>query len=370
MGRKAKYPPSIFPHKSSGRDRVRWQGVDYYLGPIGSAESRRRYRELLAEIERHGAPLARNTGTFTVEQLVDWWLGWAPRHYRATSREPQLFREPLRVLRDVCGTVAVAEFRAAHLKGVRDAFAARYCRNVANRHLVRVKTAFRQAGEEGVIPEEVYGRLRVVKAIPPGTPGVREMPPVPAADDGELEKVIGACPAPVAAMLAAARLSGCRPGEARLLHPSLCERRPDGSIVYRRGPSDGHKTAYLGRTRVIVFGPRAARILSPWLHAAAADGGFVFRPSDAPKSRGRRGLNPHYSACTLPRAVARAAATVAASLTPRQLRHAFKLDALDAAGVAAAMAALGQSSSKAFDGYGRAGRQAGQAVDDLLRRIG
>jgi integrase len=369
MARKATWPPRILPHKSSGRDRIRWRGVDYYLGPIGSEASRRRYQELLAEISRHGAPVDRSAA-LTVRQVIDWWQGWAPLNYRSGSREPSLFRAPLAVLFDLFGPTPAADFGAARLKAVRDRLGATYCRNVANRHLVRLKTFFRRAGEESIIPEEVYGRLLVVRSLPPGTPGVRETQPVAAADDGDLERVIAACPAPVAAMLAAARLSGCRPGEARLLHPSLCERRTDGSIVYRRTPEDGHKTAYLGRTRVIVFGPRAERILSPWLYAAAEDGGYVFRPSDAPKSRGRRGLNAHYSACTLPRAVARAAASAGVTLNPRQLRHAFKLDALDAAGAAATMEAMGQTSSKAFDHYGRGGRQAGKAVDDLIRKIG
>jgi integrase len=369
MGRKAIWPPRIYPHKSSGRDRIRWRGVDYYLGPIGSEASRRRYRELLAEIERHGAPLDRSAAK-TVRQVIDWWRGWAATSYRVGSREPDLFRAPLAVLFDLFGATPVAEFGAARLKAVRDELGKRYCRNVANRHLVRLKTFFRRAGEEAVIPEEVYGRLLVVRAIPPGTPGVRETKPVAAADDAELERVIAACPAPVAAMLAAARLSGMRPGEARMMTACQVERRPDGTMVYRRTPADGHKTAYLGRTRVIVLGPLATRILSPWLYAAAADNGYVFRPSDAPKARGRRGLNPHYSACTLPRAVARAAGRANVALSPRQLRHAFKLDALDAGGVAAAMEAMSQTTSKAFDSYGRGGRQAGQAAEDLARRIG
>jgi integrase len=141
-------------------------------------------------------------------------------------------------------------------------------------------------------------------------------------------------------------------------------------MVYRRTPADGHKTAYLGRTRVIVLGPLATRILSPWLYAAAADNGYVFRPSDAPKARGRRGLNPHYSACTLPRAVARAAGRANVALSPRQLRHAFKIDAVEAGGVAGAMAAMSQTTSKAFDNYGRAGQKVMEVAEDIARLIG
>jgi integrase len=139
-------------------------------------------------------------------------------------------------------------------------------------------------------------------------------------------------------------------------------------MVYRRTPADGHKTAYLGRTRVVVFGPKAARVLSPWLYAAGEDQGYVFRPADAPKSRA--GLNPFYSACTLPRAVSRAAKAAGVRLTPRQLRHTFKLDALAECGQAAAMAALGQTSSKAFDGYGRTGTKVAKAAEDVARKIG
>ncbi|MDZ4685396.1 MAG: hypothetical protein SH850_10070 [Planctomycetaceae bacterium] len=43
-------PPSYLLHKPTGQARVRIAGKDYYLGPYGSEDSRRKYGELVAQL--------------------------------------------------------------------------------------------------------------------------------------------------------------------------------------------------------------------------------------------------------------------------------------------------------------------------------
>lgn len=365
MPRPPVWPPKIYHHKASGRARVRWQGRDFWLGPFGSDEARSRYRILLDEIERNGSPLTRAAG-ITIRELVAWWVEWAPRNYRPTSREPKEFGPAVDLLSNLHGDEPAAKYGPKQLKTLRAELGRRYCRNVANRHLVRIKTLFKRAGEEELIPAGVHHGLLVVRAIPPGAANVVETEPVAAASDDDLARVLPLCPAPVAALLEVSRLTGMRPGEARLMMADQVDRRADGTAVYRRDPKDGHKTAYLGRTRTVILGVRAVRIIAPWLHAAKADGGYVFRPQDSPRSKGRN-RGDFYTDNTLPQAVRRAAIAAGVELTPYQLRHAFKLAAVAAGGVGAAMESLGQSSSQAFDRYGRGSLE---AAEQLAKKIG
>jgi hypothetical protein len=48
LPRKSNPLPAYLLHKPTGQARVRIAGHDYYLGPFGSKESRRRYGELVA----------------------------------------------------------------------------------------------------------------------------------------------------------------------------------------------------------------------------------------------------------------------------------------------------------------------------------
>lgn len=370
MARTPNFPPKVH-HHASGRDRIRWRGVDYWLGPTGSAEAKRRYAAVVREIaerEADGGPAEPRRDDLSVGELAAWWDGRAPQLYRPTSPEPKQIGAAVAVFVELWAGEPVATLRPRHFRAVRDAMGRRWCRAVANRGFTRVKTVLRRAAEDDLVPAEVYAAARTVPAIPPGTPGVRESAGRRAATEAELAAVLAECPVPVAVLLAVTRLTGMRPAEARLMRARQVERRADGTAVYRRTPADGHKSAWLGRTKVVILGPLAMRVLSPWLHAAAAGGDddYVFRPSDGPRTGGRRG--PHYRCDSLGQAVRKAAARAGVAMTTYGLRHAFKLDALRQGDVAAVMACLGQTSSRAFDAYGREG--ASLAAEDLARKIG
>jgi hypothetical protein len=81
--------PSYLLHKPSERARVRIDGKDFYLGPFGSDESRRRYGELIAE---HASgtrvdPLKSPVGesSFTIKKLCLAFLLHAEKHFRKSD---------------------------------------------------------------------------------------------------------------------------------------------------------------------------------------------------------------------------------------------------------------------------------------------
>jgi len=89
--------------------------------------------------------------------------------------------------------------------------------------------------------------------------------------------------APVAAMVKLQLLTGARPGEIASLRPRDVDRSDPAAWVYRPG---SHKTQHHGRDRVIVLGPRAQRVLRPWLDRDADRN--CFRPAEAVAARNAR----------------------------------------------------------------------------------
>src|SRR6185312_7806826 len=65
-------PPTVYPHAGSGQDRIRVGGIDYYLGPIDSEESRQEYARLINELAGLPPPVKREV-PLTVSGLLARW---------------------------------------------------------------------------------------------------------------------------------------------------------------------------------------------------------------------------------------------------------------------------------------------------------
>lgn len=360
MPRKAKWPPTIHPH-SSGQARIRYKGRDIYLGPFGSPEARSRYLQVVAEIERCGS-LTPRAADLTVTELCAWWYAYAGRTYAATSREPREIARALAVVRDLFGHEPAAEFGPKKLRLVQAEMARRgWCRNVVNRATVRVKTVFKRAAAEELIPGTVYHGLATVRAVGVNTPGVRQTPPIgPAAWPAVLatfRELMRSKNRIVAAMLLLQWLTGMRSEEVRVL------RTADVDLAAGTYRPHKHKNQWRGQERVVPLGRRALLLVRRWLDPARPLA-YVFRPELAgPRSRA---MKDHYTDSAYGLAVARAAKRAGVALRPYQLRHAFKIRAarVDPHG---AQHAMGQKTSAAFDIYGGADLA---AAAELARRIG
>jgi hypothetical protein len=171
MGRKANWPPKVIPHRPSGRDRVRWKGDDYYLGPIGSPESRAAYVELIRKLSQ-GRDQEDDPASLTVASLIALW------HVHAASecdpREVENYRHALRPLVALYGGTRAAAFDVLSLRRLQQAMAAKWCRNVVNRSITRVRTVFRWAEMERHVAPGTWAALRALPPLGRPRPGVRE----------------------------------------------------------------------------------------------------------------------------------------------------------------------------------------------------
>jgi integrase len=200
--------------------------------------------------------------------------------------------------------------------------------------------------EEDLIPGSVYHGLRVVKGLRRGTPGVREtrkVRPVPVA---AIKAVLVKAHAVLKAMILFTYHTGARPGEVCALKP--CYLDQTGKVWVYHVPPDANKTEHHDQERKVYIGPRAQRVLQPWLEAISAEE-CVFSPvraekirqekrranrrtplwpshmkrlATAKKAEPRRAKRDHYDPTSFRRAVKRLCeAGDVPAWTPNRLRH-------------------------------------------------
>ncbi len=263
------------------------------------------------------------------------------------------------------------------------------CRNVVNRRVARIKTLFKWATEEELVPGGVYAALRAVRSFPPNAKGVRHTAPVAPVFWDEVLPALPFCPPPVAAMLELQWLTGMRSGEVRSIRTMDLDRTDAACWLYRPGSDQGehgrHKNAWRGQSRVVPLGPKCMAILAPWLREDEP-AAFLFSPARAeaernahrraerkspmtpsqgkrrPKKRRRRPPGGNYPACSYAQAVARACAAAGVSFHPYQLRHGRKMVVVREAGSDAARAVLGQKTIESTTHYGALDVETAKAV--------
>jgi integrase len=149
-----------------------------------------------------------------------------------------------------------------------------WSRSYVNHQINRVKRAFRWAVEEEMILATRYHALQAVRGLRKGTPDVRETRKVRPVSLRLVRKVLRRVRPMVRAMILFQLFSGCRPGEACRLKPGRINRT--GEVwIYRLAR---HKTMHHGKRRRIFIGPRAQKVLEPWLKDVAPDE-YVFSPA-------------------------------------------------------------------------------------------
>lgn len=352
MARPKKWPPSLYSHPTRKVDRVRINGRDYTLGATGSAESRREYLRLV-QAAQSGTPAPPKLAPFTVNDLAAWWAEYAARAFGPASDEPRHGARVLEVACQAIGGCLAAEMSPKRLRTVQSLMLSKWSRSNTNRQIVRLKTVIKRACDDEIIPPEVYQRIACVGAVRKGSPGAREGSKRAAATREALDRVIPEVPAEVGAMLELMWWTGARPGEVRILRTGDLE-RSNTPWIFR---PESHKKAWRGNDRVIPLGPKAMAVLEPWIRPFEP-GAYCFRTLRGKPWRTDRIAQEVLEACGRARV----------KFTPYQLRHAFKRRAIAAGGISAAMAALGQTSSEAFDRYDHGG-DFGEAVE-LARNIG
>lgn len=318
MSRPRKEPSYLKHTGADGRVRARVviDGKTHYLGEWNSVESLERYHAKLAEWRaRHGlqqaVPVA---GVRTVADLAALFLLHADRHYRwpdgTAKGELEKFRAlavPLCRLHGATpvtnfGPKALRDFQRALADGswktdaerasrLRRGFPVGWCRSNVNRSVVRVRTAWAWAEAEELIPPSSLHALKTVRGLRHGEAREAEdVLPVPEADLAATLPQLGRV---VRGLVEFQLLTGCRPGEAVIARPLDFERADRVEVapghwletkgrawVYRPGSDAGqygaHKNAWRGKRRLILVGPRAQHVLTPFLDRAPD--AYLFSP--------------------------------------------------------------------------------------------
>jgi integrase len=363
MGRRRRgdVPPYLL-HKSSGQAYSTWGGETAYHGRHGSPESRRAYQEFLARWEAAqaaGGVPAVPEGSWTVRELCLAFLEEARLHYRHEDGTPtgtyEAFARVARGLVGLHGGLGAADYRARHLRELRDGWvAAGFARVTVNKYAGQARHIFRWgvARDDRLVPAEVLVSLGALPGLREGRTEAPERPPVPPAPEQSVWAALPFLPRQLRAIVLVQWHAGPRPGE-------VC--RMKGSEVHRDGRArlgrhavhvatggwvfqpSRHKTRHANKFVAYVLGPKARAVLEPWLRADPEE--YLFSPreaeaerlaarraaADAPGRKRRRGKGgparvpgPCYRESSYGGALRKACARAGAEpFAPHQLRHAF-----------------------------------------------
>ena len=243
--------PSYRKHKPSGQAVVTLSGRDFYLGPWQSQVSRDEYDRLIGEWLANGRhmPAVNQPLELTVTELIASYWSFAEDYYQKNGQstgEVDCLRAALRPLRRLYGHRSVRDFGPLALENVRQHFiAVGNCRNYVNANVRRIKRMFRWGVSREIVPPNVYQAIAALAGLRAGRSEAKESQAVMPVSRADLNATLQNLPDVVAAMVQFQFLTGCRPGEARLIRP--CDIDRSGDVwIYRPG---SHKTEHHGRER-------------------------------------------------------------------------------------------------------------------------
>jgi integrase len=338
MPRKANPVPSYTLHKPTGQARCRIGGRDYYLGPFGSDESRRRYGDLVAKASnhipidpfqptRHYHETLVDTGP-AVSVLVLAFLDHAERYYvkdGKPSDECACFKSATDPVTDLFGLLPAKDFGPLQLKTVREKYvAAGWSRGYCNKSAGRVRHVFKWGVENGMVPTTTWQALCAVAPLKRGKTAAPDRPKREAVSDVHLNAARKHLSDQCRDLFDLLRFTGARPSELLALTWGMIDR---SESVWVATLTD-HKTAHHGKERRLYFGPKAQLILR------RRSGG---RPNQLL-------FNMHHD--TLAEALRQACDKAdVPRFSPYHLRHTHGTRVRDTLGIEAAQATLGHASA-------------------------
>ena len=264
--------------------------------------------------------------------------------------------------------------------------AANLARSTINARMNKIRAMLKWAASppRRFVPASVYHESLIVANLKRGRSDAREPDEITPADPATVKEVRKYLSPMLADMVALHRLAGFRSTELCTMRPGDIDR---SAKVWVYQPKD-HKTKHLGHWRKIPLGPRAQKILTPYLDRSAEE--YMFKPSETqaarraaqraarqtpvqpsqidrskPESEKRRRFKPCYHRNAYYHAVQVAFKKADAAnqdrpeskrktlvrFTPHQLRHAFLTDVAGRYGVEIARASGGHASLDATEIY-------------------
>lgn len=362
--------PSYCLHKPSGRAIVKVNGHIFYLGKYESEESHDNYARIVADLLA-GRPItppastrsnAAATPSFTIADLAKRYQQHTEGYYRKDGKptsEVHMVRRALEFLTLHHSDLQAAGFRIGDLKVVRQAIVeSGVSRPTANRYTNRILRAFKWAAADELVPASVPASLAMLPGLKAGRTEAEETDPVVPVDVEFVDATLPHLPEVVADMVRLQLLTGMRPGEVCQVRPCDIDRSGD---VWEYRP-ESHKTEHHGKRRVVVLGPKAQTILTPYLFRDAEE--YCFRPARhiAIPKRFKRYRTDSYR-----RAINRACEKAdVPAWSPNQLRHTAATAIRKQYGLEVAQVILGHSKADVTEIYAERDIRKGREVAAMI----
>lgn len=283
---------------------------------------------------------------FTVNDLCAKWLAHAAEYY-SESAEAVTMSCGMRPFRDMFGNRPAESMTHGDMVEYRKSLiASKYARTTVNKYVGYVKRMITWSTDERVTSPQLKAEIMALSPLKPHRSQAKEPEQVRAVPDADVDATCKLLPPSLADMVRVHRLCGARPDEICSLSWDCVDR--SGKLwTYR---PKNHKNKFRNKPRVIVFGPRAQKILQKYADADEKAGvrlPYVFSPQRAVAERwqgGGRLVGVRWTTDAYCRAITRAAeAAGVGHWHPNQLRHTCATEIRRKIGTAAASAVLGHT---------------------------
>ena len=349
--------PKLSYHKAREQYYARFDGKMVYFGK-DPAEAHQRFAEALTLYE-NGNPVTPRTkeDALTIVEASDRFLR-AFEGYYPESNEHEHMKRALQRLCGLFGRLPLTELGPKRLKS----FQARLVqqgelsRKGINRSVSYVRRFTAWCVSEELCPPSVHEALRTVPPLRRGKTAAPETEPVRPVPHEHIEAAKEQLPSPVQAIVDLLLFTGARPSEILSLRPADIDTSTD---PWQTRPVT-HKTAWQGRDRMILFGPKAQAVLRPFM--LRDSDAYMFspkesererhnkatvhrRPNQAPNPRKtKRTLGDAYTSDSLRRAIEYACKKAGVpKWTPYRLRHTAATEIRRQYGLEGAQVVLGHA---------------------------
>ena len=360
--------PKLSRH-ARGHAFVKIGGHQVWLGRYGAPLTQEKYDRIVAEWLANGRrlPLRNEPEEPTTVHMVmaEYWR-WAKTRYGKT--EAQTIQAALRIVKRLYGSADANRFGPKRLRAVRaEMIRMDWSRSHINKQVSRVRSMFKWAVANELVPETVYRRLSALEPLQRGE--AKERPKVTPVPRSHVRRVRQHLSRQVRSIIDLQLLTCARAGELAKLR--AIDLDMSGPVwVYR---PDQHKTAHHGKDKAIYFGPKSQRILRMFLVPARPVDACLFSPREAEaqrhanatmhrrsnqktnRRRTDRTLGDRYTTPSYRRAIHRACRKAnVAEWSPHRLRHTAATFVRREFGIEAAQIMLGHASVTATQVYAEA----------------
>ncbi|MBC8352204.1 MAG: site-specific integrase [Planctomycetes bacterium] len=352
--------PSYSHHKATGQAYVRLNGKFVYLGKYGTDESRAKYERVIGAWLANDRQLSEEEDTkpgttLTVDQLFACYLEHCKNYYRRNGEPTQEYQSHV-YLRNKISSIAnlpADKLTPSAIDGLRQKWIAiGNSRKFINKSAGRITRMYKWGVEKELVSPQVWQKLTAISGLKAGRTNARDPDPIQPVEDAVVDAAVEHMPNDLAAMLRIQRLTGARPGELWIMHPGDIDRSGDVWTYVPRA----HKTQHHGKRRVIWIGPKAQRLLLPYLLRAADELCFR-RPSGKPWDRHAYREAVHL-ACKYAKVE---------KFNPNQLRHSAGTEVRKRFGLDGAQTLLGHSHADVTQVYAEVDNAKGAMI---AREIG